>query len=92
VPHQALEFVILCGGGKVESERELSAAEVASKRFTHQVVDRPALLGAPLPSRDYVQPQWVFDSFNSSNAVPVAAYASGKCTCLLSSRRKKKTN
>jgi len=78
VPHTALEFVILCGGGKVESEIGLNPSEVSSTRFTHQIVDRPALQGAALSTRDYVQPQWVFDSFNSYHCVPVGPYAPGK--------------
>ena len=78
VPHASLEFVILCGGGKVESERGLSAAEVASTRFTHQIVDRPVIAGTKQSSREYVQPQWVYDSFNSYNPVPVASYQPGR--------------
>lgn len=77
VPHASLEFVILCGGGKVENERNLSETEVANARFTHQIVDRPVLRGKVLTTREYVQPQWVYDSFNSYHAVPVASYAPG---------------
>ena len=45
--------------------------------ITHHVVDRPKLRFALEPSVHYVQPQWVFDSFNLRVLAPVSLYAVG---------------
>lgn len=77
VPQSSLEFVIKCGGGSVESERDLTPAEAASSRFTHQIIDRPTIAGAKLSTREYIQPQWIYDSFNMYARAPVSSYAPG---------------
>ncbi len=42
-----------------------------------QLVDRPAIVGPPKEGREYVQPQWVFDSINFRVLAPCAPYAPG---------------
>jgi hypothetical protein len=56
--------------GVVTSDAELSTV-------THHVVDRSAAAtaGAQRLQRAYVQPQWVYDSFNMRALLPVAPYA-----------------
>jgi pescadillo protein len=80
VPVDILEFVILCGGGVCVRETDLleqAAGKVKLQVITHQIVDRPQLIGEPVAAREYVQPQWVFDSFNMKTCLPVSAYAIG---------------
>lgn len=76
VPVDNVEFVILCGGGSVLRESNLTEAEVRNEKITHHVVDRPNLSRCIL-SREYIQPQWVFDSFNVMTKLPVTPYAPG---------------
>ncbi len=76
VPLEPVAFVIRCGGGIAVGESFITPAQASSDKFTHQIVDRPGL-AAFLPSRSYVQPQWVFDSFNEAHALPVEPYAVG---------------
>jgi len=47
-------------------------------RITHQIIDRPRLLNPEIASREYVQPQWVYDSINTRVRIPVEAYGVGK--------------
>lgn len=77
VPFETVGFVIRAAGGKAVSESDLTPEQVQSAIFTHQVVDRPKL-DTFLPSRQYMQPQWVFDSFNERFCLPVAPYAPGQ--------------
>ncbi|SPR01083.1 Pescadillo like protein [Plasmodiophora brassicae] len=77
VPSDVLEFVLTAGGARVIHEEDYDAS-VDGDAVTHQIVDRPAIVGEPHPNRDYVQPQWVFDSFNIKTMLPVHPYAVGK--------------
>merc|ERR1712039_651374 len=51
---------------------------VGSKNITHQIIDRPPVQMDTRTGREYVQPQWVFDSFNVGCQLPVALYAPGR--------------
>lgn len=77
VPKESLEFVILSFGGTVYWEGSSGITE-ADEKITHQVVDRPKLLGQEKASREYVQPQWVYDSVNARVRIPTEAYGVGK--------------
>lgn len=44
--------------------------------LTHQIVDRPAL-SRMFVGREYVQPQWVFDSLNAGQLLDMAPYRMG---------------
>ncbi len=48
----------------------------ADPSITHHVIDRP-LQSHRLLTREYVQPQWVFDSFNTRALLPTTPYAPG---------------
>merc|ERR1712232_386621 len=87
VPLRPVYFTLLCGGvAECGWERGSgpgtagpgSAFPVTNKNITHQVVDRPADQLEIRPGREYVQPQWVFDSFNTGCLLPIAPYAPGR--------------
>merc|ERR1719191_1476485 len=79
VPFRPIYFTLLCGGAKgVGWERAESPFGVDDKDVTHQIVDRPPAHLDMKEGREYVQPQWVLDSFNCGCALPVAPYAPGK--------------
>lgn len=74
VPLRPVYFVLLCGGvaevgwergaGAGHSAGHGSAFGVEGEAITHQLVDRPVGSFEQRQGREYVQPQWVFDSFN----------------------------
>jgi len=70
----SLEFVLLAGGGQVLREDQLTDEEIRSAKISHQVMDRP-LLQHKVFSRSYIQPQWVYDSFNMRALLPLEPYA-----------------
>lgn len=86
VPMDILELCILSGGGKIVSEIALDDLKINSpdtykkldlSSITHQIVDRPKIV-SKVAGRTYIQPQWVFDSINKSELVPVGEYAPGE--------------
>ena len=66
VPYETMELCLLSFGAAIEAEDPDSA------KVTHHVTDRT--LRKLLDSRDYVQPQWVFDCINASMLLPIARY------------------
>lgn len=88
VPLRPIYFALLCGGAtEVGWERGASAGSSAgpgsafpaeSDKITHHIVDRPADQFEHRAGREYVQPQWVFDSFNVGCLLPIAPYAPGR--------------
>lgn len=81
-----MELCILSAGGKVVSEILLDEMQLNQPEayknldlstITHQVVDRPKILNK-VAGRTYVQPQWIFDSINKSELLPVGEYAPGE--------------
>ncbi|CAM9365602.1 unnamed protein product, partial [Phaeothamnion confervicola] len=77
VPRSYMTFMIAAFSGQVGWEGEGSPFQEEDGGITHQVVDRPALRGSRRPRREYVQPQWVFDSINARTWLPVERYAVG---------------
>ncbi|CAI5479542.1 unnamed protein product [Closterium sp. Yama58-4] len=76
VPREPLLFVIRAFGGRASWEGEGAPAPETDEAITHQVVDRPQQKHRIL-SREYVQPQWVFDCANARILLPSAPYAPG---------------
>ncbi|XP_062543022.1 pescadillo homolog [Armigeres subalbatus] len=79
VPREPLVFMIRCFGGKVSWDKHLFAGSTfdeTDETITHQIVDRPSLNNQYI-SRDYVQPQWVFDSVNQRKLLPTNSYFIG---------------
>lgn len=86
VPLDILEFCILSAGGSLVSEIAMdelklnhpeSYKKLDLSNITHQIVDRPKL-ASKVAGRTYIQPQWVFDSLNKSELLPVSKYAPGE--------------
>lgn len=88
VPLRPIYFTLLCGGvSEVGWERgsaaggsagQGSAFSIGHKAITHHVIDRPADQIETRAGREYIQPQWVFDSFNTGCLLPIAPYAPGR--------------
>uniref|UniRef100_A0A0G4I3P0 Pescadillo homolog n=1 Tax=Chromera velia CCMP2878 TaxID=1169474 RepID=A0A0G4I3P0_9ALVE len=83
IPKGPVAFVLQAGGASVGWAAPGSPFDAKDPDITHQIVDRP-LEGVPEASedvgkrREFVQPQWAFDSFNCAALLPVGAYAAGK--------------
>lgn len=75
VPNESLTFIIRSFGGDVFTENQLP---VADQRITHHVIDRPKVLGQVYMTREYVQPQWVYDCINIRALIPTHEYGVGK--------------
>ncbi|CAD5223340.1 unnamed protein product [Bursaphelenchus okinawaensis] len=76
VPKEALTLVIRNSGGHVcWDDCPAKLYDEKSPVITHVIVDRPnTTVNA---SRKFVQPQWVFDSFNARRLLPEQKYAPG---------------
>ncbi|XP_014513366.1 pescadillo homolog [Vigna radiata var. radiata] len=77
VPRESLLFVIPAFGGIVSWEGEGAPFGESDQSITHQIVDREAQ-GHRFLSRDYVQPQWVFDCVNARIILPTDNYLVGR--------------
>jgi len=71
-----IALVIRSAGGKVCWSDDESKSTMDSEGITHVIIDRPGEISR-LPNREYVQPQWVFDSFNEGILLPVSEYTLG---------------
>ncbi|CAD7085915.1 unnamed protein product [Hermetia illucens] len=79
VPREPLVVIIRSFGGKVSWDKTMFPGATFDEHdttITHQIVDRPSLEDKHI-SRDYVQPQWVFDSVNQRTLLPVNKYFIG---------------
>lgn len=79
VPREPLVFILRCFGGRVSWDRNLfvgASFDESDETITHQIVDRPSLPKQYI-SRDYVQPQWIFDCVNQRKLLPVNKYLIG---------------
>ncbi|KAM3723699.1 Pescadillo [Dirofilaria immitis] len=78
VPKDALTIIIRSCGGLVSWENCPAAQYYENNaQITHQIIDRPLLDNHRNLNRCYVQPQWVFDSFNRRSRLPVNKYLPG---------------
>ncbi|XVF14053.1 hypothetical protein REPUB_Repub09cG0023600 [Reevesia pubescens] len=77
VPRESLLFVIPAFGGIVSWEGDGAPFAEADDSITHQIVDRPTQ-GHVYLSREYVQPQWVYDSVNTRIILPTEPYMVGR--------------
>lgn len=76
VPVESLLFVIQSFGGRVAFEGDASGLTVDSAEITHHIVDRKKEADKK-EGREYVQPQWVYDSCNTGLLLPTFEYAPG---------------
>ncbi|KAF2077075.1 hypothetical protein CYY_001642 [Polysphondylium violaceum] len=74
VPRHMLEFIIHSFGGRVSCVG--GAVAESDQSITHQIVDRGETKKL-YHTREYIQPQWVFDSVNSKTLLPISEYAPG---------------
>ncbi|XP_057507101.1 pescadillo homolog [Actinidia eriantha] len=77
VPRESLLFVIPAFGGVVSWEGEGAPFNESDQSITHQIVDRPTQ-GRRFLSREYVQPQWLYDCVNARIILPVEEYLVGR--------------
>ncbi|CAD5165938.1 unnamed protein product [Musa acuminata subsp. malaccensis] len=77
VPRESLLFVIPAFGGVVSWEGDGSPFKESDEDITHQIVDRPTQ-GHVFLSREYVQPQWVYDCINARIILPTEKYLVGR--------------
>ncbi|XP_017026026.1 pescadillo homolog [Drosophila kikkawai] len=80
VPREPLVIIIRSFGGKVSWDSSIypgSAYDESDETITHQIVDRPSL-GTQYISRDYIQPQWLFDCVNQRQLLPTNKYFLGE--------------
>jgi len=76
VPLEWMQLCIISFGGQVGWESPVSPYSIEDPGITHHVVDRP-MQGHQDKTREYVQPQWVFDSINAQMILPVQKYLPG---------------
>ncbi|KAJ3438616.1 pescadillo [Anaeramoeba flamelloides] len=66
-----IKFCILSFGGKIIADEQ-------SNQITHQITDRKSIKDELIVSRNYLQPQWVFDSINELLKLPLKQYKIGE--------------
>lgn len=79
VPREPLVVLIRSFGGQVSWDSTVfpgATFDENDETITHQVVDRPSMSKQYI-SRDYIQPQWVFDSVNRRQLLPTNKYFMG---------------
>uniref|UniRef100_A0ACD5ZZH0 Uncharacterized protein n=1 Tax=Avena sativa TaxID=4498 RepID=A0ACD5ZZH0_AVESA len=77
VPRESLLFIIPAFGGTVSWEGEGAPFDETDEDITHQIVDRPTQSHLFL-SREYVQPQWIFDCVNARLILSSEDYTVGR--------------
>ncbi|KAL1914887.1 uncharacterized protein VTP21DRAFT_7803 [Calcarisporiella thermophila] len=80
VPRYSLEFIVRAFGGNVGWDPVLGAGSPymeSDARITHQVCDRPDA-GKQHLTRNYVQPQWVYDCVNAKKLLRTQPYGPGQ--------------
>ncbi|CAL9110137.1 unnamed protein product [Musa acuminata var. zebrina] len=77
VPRESLLFVIPAFGGVVSWEGDGSPFKESDEDITYQIVDRPTQ-GHVFLSREYIQPQWVYDCINARIILPTEKYLVGR--------------
>ncbi|TKY63217.1 Pescadillo-like protein [Spatholobus suberectus] len=77
VPRESLLFVIPAFGGILSWEGEGAPFGESDQSISHQIVDRESQ-GHRFLSREYVQPQWVYDCVNARIILPTENYLVGR--------------
>ena len=70
-PIYSLEYLIVAFGGWISLDETDSSV-------THHVMDRPLSAEKKNKTREYVVPQWVYDSINNVILLPPSQYYPGK--------------
>eukprot|EP00250_Pteridium_aquilinum_P024386 c29005_g1_i1 orf=919-2790(-) len=77
VPRESLLFLIRSFGGVASWSGDKAPFEESDEEITHQIVDRPSQ-GHMFLSREYIQPQWVYDCINARILLPTRDYVLGR--------------
>ncbi|CAA7031397.1 unnamed protein product [Microthlaspi erraticum] len=77
VPRESLLFVLPAFGGMVSWEGEGAPFKEDDECITHHIIDKPSA-GHMYLSREYVQPQWIYDSVNARIILPTEKYLVGR--------------
>ncbi|CAJ2664823.1 unnamed protein product [Trifolium pratense] len=77
IQRESLLFVIPAFGGTVSWEGKGAPFNESDQSITHQIVDTDAE-GHTFHTREYVQPQWIFDSVNARIVLPMENYIVGR--------------
>jgi len=82
VPRESLVFMIRAFGGQVSWDSNVAPGATFNEddpKITHQICDRPRdSIKMQHIGRDYIQPQWIFDSINRKELLPVHKYFLGE--------------
>ncbi|CAF1697437.1 unnamed protein product [Brassica oleracea] len=76
VPRESLLFVLPAFGGTVSWEGEGAPFKEDDESITHHIIDKPSA-GHMYLSREYVQPQWIYDCVNARIILPTEKYLVG---------------
>lgn len=76
VPRPSLEFIIRSQGGEVYWDGLDNNINIDSAVITHVVTDRETV--KQKKTKEYIQPQWVYDCLNNGLLLSVKDYAVGK--------------
>eukprot|EP01130_Rhizamoeba_saxonica_P002645 TRINITY_DN12407_c0_g1_i1.p1 TRINITY_DN12407_c0_g1~~TRINITY_DN12407_c0_g1_i1.p1 ORF type:complete len:573 (-),score=166.70 TRINITY_DN12407_c0_g1_i1:15-1568(-) len=74
-PKESLEFIIKSLGGNVYWDG--IGKTIDYEEITHQIIDRNGAVRNPILSREYVQPQYVYDCINAKCILPTEKYQPG---------------
>ncbi|KAL0672971.1 hypothetical protein Bca4012_000952 [Brassica carinata] len=77
VPRESLLFVLPAFGGTVSWEGEGAPFKEDDESITHHIIDKPSA-GHMYLSREYVQPQWIYDCVNARVILPTEKYLVGR--------------
>ena len=79
VPRESLELCVMSMGGRIGWDGVGSPVQEDDPSITHHIVDRSDLREneGRKETREYVQPQWVYDSINAQLCLPVDRYTMG---------------
>ncbi|OQV16181.1 Pescadillo-like protein [Hypsibius exemplaris] len=81
VPREPLVFIIRACGGECSWDRNTAFGATFDENdsaVSYQIVDRPIEKKNQLINRYYLQPQWVFDSINAREVLPIEPYLPGQ--------------
>ncbi|XP_055345727.1 pescadillo homolog [Paramacrobiotus metropolitanus] len=81
VPRETLVFAIRSCGGECSWDRTTAFGATFAEddqTINYQIVDRPVERRQQVLNGHYVQPQWVFDSINARELLPVEPYFVGQ--------------
>ncbi|GAB4848088.1 hypothetical protein Ancab_002750 [Ancistrocladus abbreviatus] len=76
VPRESLLFVISAFGGTVSWDGDGAPFKETDQNITHQLIGPTQ--GHKFLSREYVQPQWVYDCVNARIILPIEDYLVGR--------------